>query len=80
MNSQQVVETFLHFFRERGHHPVPGSSLVPRPGDPVLFTTSGMHPLTPYLEGQPTRMAGGSPACSAACAPPTSTRSVTAPT
>jgi alanyl-tRNA synthetase len=26
---------------------------VPRPGDPVLFTTSGMHPLTPYLEGQP---------------------------
>ena len=53
MNSQQTIETFLEFFRERGHHPVPGSSLVPRPGDPVLFTTSGMHPLTPYLEGQP---------------------------
>ena len=53
MNSQQTIETFLGFFRERGHHPVPGSSLVPRPGDPVLFTTSGMHPLTPYLEGQP---------------------------
>ena len=53
MNSQQAVETFLEFFRERGHQPIPGSSLVPRPGDPVLFTTSGMHPLTPYLEGQP---------------------------
>ena len=53
MNSQQITETFLEFFRERGHHPIPGSSLVPRPGDPVLFTTSGMHPLTPYLEGQP---------------------------
>ncbi len=53
MHSQQVIDTFLEFFRERGHHPVPGSSLVPRPGDPVLFTTSGMHPLTPYLEGQP---------------------------
>jgi alanyl-tRNA synthetase len=53
MNSQQAVDTFLEFFRERGHHPIPGSSLVPRPGDPVLFTTSGMHPLTPYLEGQP---------------------------
>jgi alanyl-tRNA synthetase len=53
MHSQQVVETFTEFFRERGHHPIPGSSLVPRPGDPVLFTTSGMHPLTPYLEGQP---------------------------
>jgi alanyl-tRNA synthetase len=53
MNSQQTVDTFLEFFRERGHHPIPGRSLVPRPGDPVLFTTSGMHPLTPYLEGQP---------------------------
>ena len=53
MNSQQVIDTFFGFFRERGHHLVPGSSLVPRPGDPVLFTTSGMHPLTPYLEGQP---------------------------
>ena len=53
MNSWQTIETFLGFFRERGHHLVTGSSLVPRPGDPVLFTTSGMHPLTPYLEGQP---------------------------
>ena len=53
MHSQQVTDTFLEFFRERGHHPIPGSSLVPRPGDPVLFTTSGMHPLTPYLGGQP---------------------------
>jgi alanyl-tRNA synthetase len=53
MNSQQAVQTFLDFFRERGHQLIPGSSLVPRPGDPVLFTTSGMHPLTPYLEGQP---------------------------
>ena len=53
MNSQQAVQTFLDFFRERGHQVIPGTSLVPRPGDPVLFTTSGMHPLTPYLEGQP---------------------------
>ena len=53
MSSPQIVRTFLEFFRECGHHRILGSSLVPRPGDPVLFTTSGMHPLTPYLEGQP---------------------------
>ncbi|HEX3390361.1 MAG TPA: alanine--tRNA ligase-related protein [Streptosporangiaceae bacterium] len=53
MHSRQVIDTFIEFFRERGHRLIPGSSLVPRPGDPVLFTTSGMHPLTPYLEGQP---------------------------
>ena len=46
-------KTFIDFFVQRGHIPTTGSSLIPRPGDPVLFTTSGMHPLTPYLEGEP---------------------------
>ena len=45
--------TFIDFFVQRSHIPTTGSSLIPRPGDPVLFTTSGMHPLTPYLEGEP---------------------------
>ncbi|MFI6737255.1 alanine--tRNA ligase-related protein [Nonomuraea sp. NPDC050451] len=53
MNTDQTVGTFLDFFRERGHQRITGSSLLPPPGDPVLFTTSGMHPLTPYLEGRP---------------------------
>lgn len=53
MNTDQTVRTFLDFFRERGHHLLTGTSLIPPPGDPVLFTTSGMHPLTPYLEGRP---------------------------
>ena len=53
MNVDQTVRTFTDFFRERGHRPVPGHSLISPPGDPVLFTTSGMHPLTPYLQGRP---------------------------
>jgi alanyl-tRNA synthetase len=48
-----IDKTFIDFFVQRGHIPTTGSSLIPRPGDPVLFTTSGMHPLTPYLEGEP---------------------------
>ena len=51
MNVTETTRTFLDFFAERGHRVIPGSSLVPADGDPVLFTTSGMHPLTPYLEG-----------------------------
>nr|WP_203600151.1 alanine--tRNA ligase-related protein [Streptomyces sp. SID9727] len=43
----------MEYFEERGHRRVTGSTLLPPPGDPVLFTTSGMHPLTPYLEGRP---------------------------
>ncbi|MER7335046.1 MULTISPECIES: alanine--tRNA ligase-related protein [unclassified Micromonospora] len=53
MTYDPISRTFVDFFRERGHELVPDSSLVPPPGDPVLFTTSGMHPLTPYLEGRP---------------------------
>ena len=53
MDSLRTVQTFLDFFRERGHERVGGTSLLPTPGDPVLFTTSGMHPLTPYLLGRP---------------------------
>ncbi|MEY9963522.1 alanyl-tRNA synthetase [Streptacidiphilus sp. MAP12-16] len=53
MNTEQTVSTFVDFFRERGHQRITGDSLLPPPGDPVLFTTSGMHPLTPYLEGRP---------------------------
>ncbi|MEW2390975.1 alanine--tRNA ligase-related protein [Streptomyces venezuelae] len=53
MHTDQVVRTFIDYFQERGHHRITGSTLLPPPGDPVLFTTSGMHPLTPYLEGRP---------------------------
>jgi alanyl-tRNA synthetase len=53
MNTSQTISTFVEFFRSRGHQEIEASSLVPRPGDPVLYTTSGMHPLTPYLTGEP---------------------------
>ena len=53
MNTTTTVSTFVDFFRSRGHQEIEGGSLLPRPGDPVLYTTSGMHPLTPYLEGEP---------------------------
>ncbi len=53
MDVTQTIRTFLDFFTERGHQVLPGSSLVPPGGGPVLFTTAGMHPLIPYLEGLP---------------------------
>ncbi|WP_416963675.1 alanine--tRNA ligase-related protein [Streptomyces sp. Agncl-13] len=53
MNTDDIVRTFLDFYRERGHELITSSSLLPPPSDPVLFTTSGMHPLTPYLQGRP---------------------------
>jgi alanyl-tRNA synthetase len=53
MNTDETISAFVTFFRDRGHQPIGSSSLLSRPGDPVLFTSAGMHPLTPYLAGQP---------------------------
>jgi alanyl-tRNA synthetase len=53
MDTKTTIRTFTEFFRERGHQPIEGSTLVAPDGDPVLFTTAGMHPLTRYLEGEP---------------------------
>jgi alanyl-tRNA synthetase len=53
MDATETTTKFVEFFADRGHRLVPGSSLVPPDGDPVLFTSAGMHPLTRYLEGRP---------------------------
>lgn len=53
MRTSQIVGTFLEFFRERGHELVGDATLIRPQGDPVLFTSAGMHPLTPYIEGVP---------------------------
>jgi alanyl-tRNA synthetase len=53
MDTSTTIRTFTEFFRDRGHQLIGGSSLVPPDGDPVMFTTAGMHPLTSYLGGAP---------------------------
>jgi alanyl-tRNA synthetase len=53
MRTDDVIRTFIDFFEQRGHQQLTGTSLLPPPDDPVLFTTAGMHPLTPYLQGRP---------------------------
>jgi alanyl-tRNA synthetase len=55
MKAQQIRDTYLAFFAERGHKIVPSSSLVPSVLDPtVLLTTAGMQPFKPYFLGRET--------------------------
>lgn len=44
---------FLDFMKSKSHAEVQNASLVPLNDPTVLFTTAGMHPLVPYLLGQP---------------------------
>ncbi len=53
MSSQEIREKFLLFFKEKEHAIIPSSSIVPENDPSVLFTTAGMHPLVPYLLGEP---------------------------
>lgn len=52
IQSYQLREMFLDFFKEKGHAVIPSASLIPENDPTVLFTTAGMHPLVPYLMGE----------------------------
>jgi alanyl-tRNA synthetase len=55
MKAQQIRDTYLSFFAERGHKVVPSASLVPSVHDPtVLLTTAGMQPFKSYFLGRET--------------------------
>jgi alanyl-tRNA synthetase len=53
MNSNELRERYLRFFETRGHRRIPSASLLPENDPTVLFTTAGMHPLVPFLLGEP---------------------------
>lgn len=53
LTGTELRKKWIEFFTERGHAPISSASLIPENDPTVLFTTAGMHPLVPYLLGQP---------------------------
>jgi len=52
-NRKLLINAYLDFFKKKSHKEIPNSSLIPENDPTVLFTTAGMHPLVPFLLGQP---------------------------
>ena len=53
MTGSELRRKYLDFFKSRGHAEISGRSLIPENDPTVLFTTAGMHPLVPYILGEP---------------------------
>jgi len=53
MQRKDLIKKYIEFFKSHGHAQIKNSSLVPENDPTVLFTTAGMHPLVPYLLGEP---------------------------
>ncbi|MDO8581685.1 MAG: alanine--tRNA ligase [bacterium] len=53
ITSHELRKKYLEFFKAKGHTIIPSASLIPENDPTVLFTTAGMHPLVPYLLGEP---------------------------
>ena len=52
MNSAELRRKYIEFFVSKGHKEIKSAPLIPEKDPTCLFTTAGMHPLVPYLQGQ----------------------------
>lgn len=53
MTANELRKKYIDFFKSKDHVEISGQSLIPENDPSVLFTTAGMHPLVPYLLGEP---------------------------
>jgi len=53
MKTSELKKKYLEFFKKKQHAIIESASLIPEHDPTVLFTTAGMHPLVPFLTGQP---------------------------
>lgn len=53
MIASELKQKYLDFFVAKGHKILPNVSLIPENDPTALFISAGMHPLVPYLLGEP---------------------------
>ncbi len=53
MTANELRRRYIDFFCKHDHVEIGSASLIPENDPTVLFTTAGMHPLVPFLMGEP---------------------------
>ncbi len=53
MKAKELKKKYLDFFQQHNHKLITSAPLIPENDPTVLFITAGMHPLVPFLLGQP---------------------------
>jgi alanyl-tRNA synthetase len=53
MKAAELRQKYINFFIKKGHKLIPSASLIPENDPSALFISAGMHPLVPYLLGEP---------------------------
>jgi len=53
MNRKELIKKYIEFFKSKNHKLIPNVSLIPENDPSALFISAGMHPLVPFLLGQP---------------------------
>lgn len=52
MNSLEIRQKYIDFFKKNGHVHIPSATLIPENDPTTLFTSSGMQPLLKYFLGE----------------------------
>ena len=51
MKEADIRRKYIEFFKSKGHQEIQSAPVIPENDPTCLFTTAGMHPLVPYLQG-----------------------------
>ena len=51
MNSEEIIRTYIEYFKKNGHTEVESASLIPHNDPSILWINAGVTPLKKYFDG-----------------------------
>lgn len=51
LTGNEIIRTYIEFFKEKGHSEIPSASLIPKDDPTILWINAGVTPLKKYFDG-----------------------------